>query len=148
MFYRVSNSSRSGLLTKLSGVATQVLLGNGTFGVVPGVGTWSTWTPTRTGWTDVGEPTVTARKCQIGNIGYLQIKVVPSTTTATVAGTSYVDLPYTANASGIGGDGSMLNSTTLIGIGTTVIDVANSRIYVPTQGATANTLTISAWFEV
>lgn len=111
--------------------------------------TWTVWAPTRTGWTDVGgDPTTTARYCRIGNVVFIQIKMVPIITVAAVAGTSFISLPVAANASGITGDGSMLNSTTLIGVGNCVIDTANSRIYVPAQAATANTLSIAAWYEV
>lgn len=113
---------------------------------LPTLDAWSAFTPNRTGWTDVGSPTVTGRKCQIKNVMYFQVKAVPATTTATVAGTSYIDLPGTA--AGLGGEGSMMNLTTLVGIGECVIDVANSRVYVPTQTATGNTLTIAGWFEV
>ena len=107
---------------------------------------WTAFTATRTGWTDVGAPTVTARYSQIKNTCYFQVKVIPSITVATTAGTSYISLPLTAF--GFAGDGSMANLTTLIGIGNCVIDATNSRVYVPTQGATANTLTIGGWFEV
>lgn len=109
---------------------------------------WSSWTPTRTGWVDVGSPTVTARYCQIRNVVYIQIKIVPSTTTATTAGTSYINLPVACGASSIGGDGTLQNDTTFIAIGNCVFDIANSRCYLPTQGATANTLAIAAWYEV
>jgi hypothetical protein len=107
---------------------------------------WRSFTATRTGWTDVGSPTVTASQCQIERVCYFQVKVVPATTVATVAGTSYIDLPITA--SGIGGDGSMQNTTTLIAVGNCVIDSTNSRVYVPTQAATANTLTVCGWYNV
>lgn len=106
---------------------------------------WSAFTPARTGWTDVGAPTVTGRSCKVNNLAYFQVKVVPATTTATVAGTSYIALPYTAL--GLGGDGSMIDLTTLIGIGNCVISVANSRIYVPTQTATGDALIVAGWFE-
>ena len=109
--------------------------------------TWTSWTPTRTGWTDVGAPTVTARYCRLGNVTFLQVKVVPGTTVATTAGTSYINLPVTAGASSMGGDGTMTDSTTLIGVGNCVFDVANSRCYVPTQAATGDTLIIAGWFE-
>lgn len=109
---------------------------------------WTTWTPTRTGWTDVGAPTVTARYCRIRNAVMFQIKVVPSTTVATVAGTSYTDLPIAAGSSGLAGIGVMGNDTTRVSIGNGEFDIANSRFYVPTQGATANTLQISGWYEV
>lgn len=107
---------------------------------------WAAYTPTRTGWTDVGSPTVTARFCQVRNVCQFQIKVIPGVTVATVAGTSYVSLP--ATAAGIGGDASMQDLTTFISIGNCVIDVANSRVYVPAQAATADSLIIAGWFEV
>ena len=107
---------------------------------------WTPFTATRTGWTDVGSPTVTARYSQIKNVCYFQVKVVPGTTVATVAGTSYVNLPITAF--GFTGEGSMTDLTTLIGIGNCVIDSTNSRVYVPTQTATGDTLVIGGWFEV
>ena len=109
--------------------------------------TWASWTPTRTGWTDVGSPTVTARYCQIGAVVFFQVKVVPSTTIATVAGTSYINLPVTALAGGITGDASMTDLTTLLAIGDCVIDTANSRCYVPAKAATGDTVNIGGWFE-
>ena len=109
---------------------------------------WTTWTPTRTDWTDVGSPTVTARYCQIANLVSFQIKVVPSTTVATTAGTSYISLPVSAGASALAGEASMMNITTLIAVGTCALDIANSRCYVPSQLATGNTLTISGAYEV
>lgn len=107
---------------------------------------WSTFTPNRTGWTDVGSATVTGRKCKVGNVGYFQVKVVPGVTTATVAGTSYIDLPFTA--AGIGGDASMTDLTTFVSVGNCVVDATNSRVYVPAQAATSDSLNISGWFEV
>ena len=107
---------------------------------------WVAFTPTRTGWTDVGTPTVTGRYRLVGPQCFFQVKVVPGTTVATAAGTSYVALPVTA--AGLCGDGSMSNLTTLVSIGECVIDVANSRAYVPAQLATANTLVISGSYEV
>ena len=104
---------------------------------------WLAWTPTMTGWTDVGTPTVTARLRVVGKKVEAQVKVVPSTTTATTAGTSYISMPIAAK--GLAGQGSMMNITTLIAVGVCAIDIANSRVYVPTQAATGNTLTI--WFE-
>ena len=107
---------------------------------------WSTFTPSRTGWTDVGSPTVTGRKCKIGNVEHFQVKVVPGTTIATTAGTSYIALPVTA--AGIGGAASMDNITAMTTVGNCVIDQANSRVYVPTQGASGNTFIICGWYEV
>ena len=110
-----------------------------------GMDRWETWTPVRTRWTDVGTPTVTGRWHSIVRETKIQVKVVPGTTVATTAGTSYIALPRPAV--GLCGDGSMMNITTLIGVGDCAIDVTNSRIYVPAQLATGNTLTIAAWYE-
>lgn len=107
---------------------------------------WTVWTPTRTGWTDVGTPTVSGRFRVVGRQCFLQVKVVPATSVATTAGTSYIALPIAAQ--GLAGDGSMMNITTLIAVGVCAVDVANSRLYVPTQVATGNTLTIAAWLEI
>lgn len=109
------------------------------------LGAWRSWTPTRTGWTDIGTPTVTARYAVVGWIVFFQVKVVPGTTVATTAGTSYISLPATAG--GISGDGSMTDLTTLIAIGNCVFDVANSRCYVPSQVATGDTIEIAGWYE-
>lgn len=109
---------------------------------------WAAWTPTRTSWTDVGSPTVTARYTQIGNFVLFQVKVVPGTTTATTGGTSYISLPVSAGASGVAGDASMGDLSTLISVGNCVISTSNSRCYVPTQAATGDALIIAGWYEV
>lgn len=124
------------LTTDVSGVLPSANGGNDAF---------QTYTPTRFGWTDVGSPTVTARFTKNGHVCFFEVQIVPGTTTATVAGTSYITLPVTA--AGLGGDGSMENLTTLIGVGGCAFDIPNSRVYVPTQTGTANTLVVSGWFE-
>lgn len=107
---------------------------------------WTTWDPSRTGWTDVGTPTVSGRYRLNGRKCEFQVQVVPSTTVATTAGTSYIGLPVPA--AGIAGDGSMVNIATMIAVGSCAFDVTNSRVYVPTQTAIGNTLTIAGWYEV
>ena len=108
---------------------------------------WTAWTPTRTGWTDVGAPTVTARYCRVAALTFFQMSIVPGTTTATVEGTSQFSLPITADANALAGDAVMMNITTLIAVGNCAMDLTNSLCYVPTQGATGNTLTISGYYE-
>lgn len=156
--HKLSTSLRNGLLRKLSGSTGDVLLGDGTFSNAPIFGGlvgasnltgWVTWTsPARTGWTDVGTPTVSGRFCRLINVLYFQLMVIPATSVATVAGTSYVALPATAKPASLGGDGSMGNFTTMIAVGNCVIDVANSRVYVPAQAASANTFVVNGWYEV
>lgn len=110
------------------------------------VDAWAAFTTTRTGWTDVGSPTVTSRYAVAGHICFFQIKVVPGTTVATVAGTSYCSLPVTA--AGLAGDASMTDLTALTSVGNCIISVSNSRVYVPAQVATADSLLIAGWYEV
>lgn len=103
------------------------------------------FTPTFSGITTVGSPTYTGRFALIRPICFFQISIVPGTTVATIAGTTYMNLPVAA--AGINGDGSMENVTTLIGIGICAFDITNSRCYLPSQGATGNTLEVAGWFE-
>ena len=107
---------------------------------------WESWTVTRTSWTDVGTPTVTARLKFAGKQCYIQVKVVPSTSIATNAGVSYLNLP--SPAKGDAGMAVMSNITSFIAIGTCVLDSVSSRLYVPTQGPTGDTITICGWYEV
>lgn len=109
---------------------------------------WTAWSPTRTGWTDVGSPTVTGRYCVLGKVCFFQEKIVPGTTCATTAGTSYTSLPVAAAAAGFTGLATMQDITTFIAVGACAFDVANSRCHVPTQVATGNTLEICGLYEV
>ncbi len=112
-----------------------------------GLDRWETlWAPVRIGWTDVGVPTVTARFRIVGKQFFFQVRVVPSTTVATAAGTSYI--VSAINMAGLGGDGNMVDSTTLIAIGACAFDIPNSRIYVPSQVATGDIITIAGWHEI
>ena len=105
---------------------------------------WISWSPVRTGWTDVGTPTVTGRFRVSGKQCFFQVKVVPSTSIATTAGTSYIALPIPAK--GFGGDVTMFNATTNIAVGSG--GVTNSRAHVPTQAANGNTFVIAGWHEI
>ncbi len=106
---------------------------------------WLTWTPVFTNLTNVGSPVITGRYIQGEGRVFFQVKVVPGTTSASVAGSTYVALPTTAG--GIGGSADMQDITTFISIGDCAFDVTNSRCYTPSQGATGDTLTIAGWYE-
>ena len=112
-----------------------------------GAEAWAAFTVTRSGFTEVGTPTVTGRFSTVGNTVFFQVKIDPDTSVASTAGTSYIELPVAAAAASFGGDASMVNTATLISIGNAVIDVANSRCYVPSQAATGDTLVVAGWFE-
>ena len=120
-------------------------------GVLPaangGAEAWASFTVTRSGFTDVGTPTVTGRFATVGNIVFFQVKIDPDTSVASTAGTSYIELPTAAAAASFGGDASMVDTTTLISVGNAVIDAANSRCYVPSQVATGDNLEIAGWYE-
>ena len=107
---------------------------------------WEIWTPVRVGFSEVGTPILTGRFHVIGKQCFIQASIVPGTTVASTAGTSYIELPI--KAQGLSGDGSMMDRTTLVSVGTIVIDVTNSRCYTPSQIATGDTLLIAAWYEV
>lgn len=109
-----------------------------------GIDAWTTWAPvysfaTATGLTVTGRFRVVGRQC------FFQVKST-GTSLATTAGTSYIALPLTAV--GFGGCGVMTNDTTNIAVGSGHIDVATSRFYLPTQGASGNDFTFAGWFEV
>lgn len=105
---------------------------------------WEAWTVTRSFATDTGL-TVNGRFRVVGRQCFFQVQS-SGTSIATTAGTSYIDLPIAA--AGYGGIGTMTNDTTNIAVGTGHIDVATSRFYPPTQGASGNTFTFAGWFEV
>ena len=96
--------------------------------------------------TVVGTPTYTGRFRIVGRSCFFQISAVSDTSIATTAGTSYFDLPIAAK--GIGGMATMTNDSTNVAVGVCHIDVANSRVYPPTQAASGNTFTICGNYEV
>lgn len=109
--------------------------------------TWQAFTPSFTNLTNVGSPVITGRFIQGDGRVFFQVKIVPGTTSASTAGSTYFALPTTANSAGISGNGNMADLTTLIAIGACAFDIANSRCYPPSQAATGDSLVISGWYE-
>lgn len=101
-----------------------------------------TWTPTWSGLTVVGSPTYDGRFYRLSkNLQFVSVVITTAGTTASTAGTTYI-----ANwPNMIKRDSAIMavNSTTHIGIGTGMANASNNRIYTPTWGATANTITIT-----
>ena len=89
--------------------------------------------------------TVVGRFKVVGKLCFFQVKS-SGTSLATTAGTSYIDLPVAAK--GYGGMGMMSNDTANTAVGVGHIDVANSRFYPPTQGASGNTFIFAGHYEV
>lgn len=96
--------------------------------------------------TVVGTPTYTGRYRLVGRQCFFQITLVSTVSIATTAGTSYVSLPITAQ--GLGGVATMTDDTSNIAVGVCHIDVATSRVYPPTQAASADTFTLCGQYEV
>jgi hypothetical protein len=109
-----------------------------------------TWTPTFTNLTVVngtGAATYAGRYSRIGRTIFYTVKISCSgtATTASTAGTTYCDLPITAAQ-----DDTVTtsNKTTLLGIGTGLLDSTNDRCYPSSWVATGNTIIISGKYEV
>lgn len=107
---------------------------------------WQPFTPVFGALTVVGTPTYTGRYRIVGKQFFFQVTLVSTTSIASTAGTDYLTLPKAAK--GIAGMATMTNDTTNIAVGTGHIDVATSRCYLPTQGASGNTFTLAGWYEI
>ena len=106
---------------------------------------WDTFTVSAS-ITVVGTPTYSGRYRIVGKQVFFQISAVATTSIATTAGTSYFALPIAAKE--IGGMATMTNDTTNVAVGVCHVDVATSRVYPPTQGASANTFNVAGWYEI
>lgn len=106
---------------------------------------WESFTPTFS-LTVVDTPTYTGRFRIQGRQCEFQVKIVPGTSIASTAGTSYMNLPVPAN--GIAGMAAMTNATTGIAVGLCHIDVSNSRCYLPAQTASGNAFQLAGWYEI
>ena len=107
---------------------------------------WNSFDPVFGSLTVVGTPSYTGRFRFIGKLCQIQVKFSAGTSIASVAGTDYLKSPITMK--GLSGMGIMSNDTTNIAVGLCHVDVTTSRIYLPTQAASANTFTLFAEFEV
>ncbi len=106
---------------------------------------WSPFTVTFTSLTTVGATTFTGRFRRVGRSIDFQVQASAATSIASTAGTTYLALPTTA--AGVAGDGTMTNRTTNVAVGVCVIDVTNSRCYIPSQIASGNTFNICGRYE-
>lgn len=104
----------------------------------------SGWSPTFTGLTISGVPTVTGKYYRLSDrLVYFTIRVVPGTSTTATAGATYAsNFPLTFN-----GDGACLAVSGNLGSGAGMIDATNQRIYVPSWSAVTVPLTIVGMAE-
>ena len=107
---------------------------------------WKTWTPVFGSLTVVGATSYTGRYHIEGKVLRFQVRFSAVTSIASTAGTDYLNLPIASK--GIGGMAVMTNATTNIAVGVCHIDATNSRAYLPTQGASANTFNLAGWYEI
>jgi hypothetical protein len=107
---------------------------------------WDSFTPSFGSLTVIGATSYTGRYRIIGKKFEFQVQFSAATSIASTAGTDYLTLPVTAK--GLSGMAVMTNDTTNIAVGVCHIDVATSRCYLPTQGASGNTFTLAGWYEI
>ena len=111
-----------------------------------GIDRWSTWTPVWTSLTTVGDLSTSGRFRVVGRSLQFQVRVSAATSIASTAGTTFFALP--AVAKGLAGIATMSNQSTNVAVGVCVVDTTNSRVYVPTQGASGSTFTVAGWMEI
>ena len=106
---------------------------------------WTDFTPVFGALTVIGATSYSGRIRFVGKLCQIQVKFSAGTSIASVAGTDYLNLPVTAK--GLTGIGVMSNDTTNIAVGTCHLDVATSRLYLPSQLASGNVFNLFAEFE-
>lgn len=111
-----------------------------------GVDRWETFTVTAT-VTLVGTLTAVGRYRVVGRSCQFQVSLIAATSIATTAGTSFIVLPIAA-VTGIAGMAVMTNDTSNIAVGIAHIDVATSRCYLPSQGASGDLFNVAGWYEI
>ena len=105
--------------------------------------TGTDWTPTFTGLTEVGAATITGRYFRIGQFFYFTVKIVPSTSTSSVSGTTYINnLPFVLQSNGVC---YAVTDAPSSAFGASI--ALNNRIYPPGWTALTDTITISGFVE-
>ena len=107
---------------------------------------WQTFIPVFGSLTVVGATNYSGRYRIIGRKCEFQVQFSAATSVASIAGTDYLTLPF--SALGLSGIAMMSNDTTNIAVGLCHIDVATSRCYLPTQTASGNVFNLCGSFEV
>lgn len=107
---------------------------------------WETFTPVFGSLTVVGDTNYSGRLRIVGRSCFFQVQFSAGTSIASAAGTDYLNLPIAAK--GLSGLATMQNKTSNVAVGTCVIDVANSRCYLPAQSASANVFLLAGWHEI
>jgi hypothetical protein len=106
---------------------------------------WESFTLTFTSLTVVGATTYSGRFRRIGQGIEFQAQFSAATSVASTAGTTYLLLPVAAL--GVAGAAIMTDRTSNVAVGSCVIDVTNSRCYLPAQVASADVFNIYGSYE-
>lgn len=101
--------------------------------------TGTNWTPTFTGLTQTGTPTITGTYYKLSqSLVYFTITITPSTDTSSIAGTTYID-NFPLDIKGAGACFALANNT---GGGAGMANADESRIYTPVWTTIASPLTV------
>lgn len=116
---------------------------------------WEPFTPVFGSLTVVGATSYTGRLRIVGKSVEGQVKFSAATSIASVAGTDYLTLPIdkrdatgTLIPVGLAGFGVMTNDTTNVAVGLCHLDVTTSRLYLPTQAASASVFNLYFTYEI
>ena len=107
---------------------------------------WDTFTPVFGSLTVVGATNYSGRIRFVGRFCQIQVKFSAATSIASTAGTDYLTLPITAT--GLTGMGVMTNDTSNVSVGVCHLDVATSRLYLPTQLASNSVFNVFGCYEI
>ena len=116
------------------------------FNEIQGRDRWETFTPEFGSLTVVGATSYSGRYRFVGRKCEAQVQFSAATSIASVAGTDYLTLPFTAV--GLSGFGVMTNDTSNVAVGLCHLDVATSRLYLPAQAASGDVFNLYFEFEV
>lgn len=107
--------------------------------------TGESWTPTFSGLTQTGVPTITGRYYRLTRrVCYFSVLIIPATDTSAIAGTTYIDnFPLTFS-----GDGISFAVSGNLGAGPGHVVASGNRIYTPAWTSVTVPLTIVGICEV
>ena len=107
---------------------------------------WESFDPVFGSLSVVGATDYSGRYRITGREVQFQVEFSAVTSIESAAGTDYLNLPVAAG--GLAGNATMVNATTNVAVGVCVIDVTDSRCFLPTQSASDNTFKLAGWYEI
>jgi hypothetical protein len=107
---------------------------------------WTAWPVVFGSLTIVGAPNYLSRYRIVGRQVEFEAQFSAATSIASTAGVSYITLPIMAN--GYAGIAAMSDWTTKIAVGLCHVDIASSRVYLPTQAASAHVFQVAGNYPI